>query len=112
MKNILLTFLFLILCSSAIAQKTYEFKNSFKSYNVRLTIENCDENICAGEAKFSIFRKGRQMAFQTLKTPTEFRVEGATRLNPKILHNYQHLVFFEDYNFDGINDLAIRDGSS
>lgn len=111
MKNIVLICLFLILCSSAIAQKTYEFKNSSKSYNVRLMIENCDENICAGEAKFSIFRKGKKKAFQTLTTKTEFKVEGAKRLNPKILHNYEHLVFFEDYNFDGINDLAIRDGN-
>jgi hypothetical protein len=111
MKNILLSCLFLTLCSSMFAQKTYEYKNSSKSYNVRLTVENCDENTCAGEAKFSIFRKGKKKAFQTLTTKTEFRVEGAKQLNPKILHNYEHLVFFEDYNFDGIKDLAIRDGN-
>lgn len=111
MRNIVLIGLFLILCSSAIAQKIFEFKNSSKSYNVRLTVENCDENICAGEAKFSIFRKGKKKAFQALTTNTEFKAEGAKQLNPKILHNYQHLVFFEDYNFDGVKDLAIRDGN-
>jgi hypothetical protein len=100
-----------MLWSPTAAQKTYEFKNSSKSYNVRLAIESCDENVCSGEGKFSIFRKGKKKAFQTLTTRTEFKAEGAKRLDPKILHNYEHLVFFEDYNFDGINDLAIRDGN-
>jgi len=111
MKLIIGLGLFLVLCSSAIAQKTYEFRNSSKSYNVRLAIENCDENVCSGEGEFSIFRKGRKKPFQVLKTATEFRVEGAKQLDPRIMHNYQHLVFFEDYNFDGVKDLAIRDGN-
>ncbi len=111
MKNIVLICLFVTLCSTASAQKTFEFKQSSKSYNVRLTIENCDENVCSGEAKFSIFKKGKKKAFQTVTTKTEFKTEGAKNPNPKILHNYQHLVFFEDYNFDGLNDLAIRDGN-
>ena len=103
--------IFLTLCSSILAQKTYELKNSSKSYNVRITAENCDENVCAGDAKFSIFRKGKRKAFQTLTTATEFMAQDAKHPDPKILYNYQHLVFFEDYNFDGISDLAIRDGN-
>lgn len=111
MRILLSLSLFLILVSSAIAQRTYEYKNSSKSYNVGLMAENCDENICSGVAKFSIFKKGRKKAFQTLTVNTEFKVDGAKNLNTKILHNYEHLVFFEDYNFDGIKDLAIRDGN-
>ena len=94
-----------------IAQNTFEFKNSSKIYNVRLMIENCGENVCSGEAKFSIFRKGKQKAFQILTTKTEFMAQGAKHPDPNILYNYQHLVFFEDYNFDGVKDLAIRDGN-
>jgi hypothetical protein len=111
MKIIIGLFIFLAVCSSSMAQKTFELKNSSKIYNVRLTVENCGENVCSGEAKFSIFRKGRKKAFQTLTTETEFMAQGATRPDPRILHNYRHLVFFEDYNFDGLKDLAIRDGN-
>ncbi len=111
MKNLLLICVFLVPCSPTMAQKTFELKNSSKVYNVRLAIENCDENVCNGEAKVSIFKKGVKKAFQTLKTDTEFMVQGAKRLNPKILYDYRSLVFFEDYNFDGIKDLAIRDGN-
>jgi hypothetical protein len=105
----------ILICSmfvlSAIAQKTFEFRNSSKIYNVRLAVESCGENVCSGEAKFSIFRKGNHRAFQTLTTSTEFMAQGAKHPDPNILYNYQHLVFFEDYNFDGSKDLAIRDGN-
>jgi hypothetical protein len=104
-------FIFLAVSSSTMAQKTFELKNSSKIYQVRLAIEKCDESVCAGEAKFSIFRKGRKKAFQTLTTSTEFNAPNATRLKPNVLHDQGHLVFFEDYNFDGVKDLAIRDGN-
>jgi hypothetical protein len=110
MKVFIGLFMFLAVCSPALAQKIFEFKNSSKIYNVRLVIEKCDDSVCFGEAKFSIFRKGREKAFQTLTTSTEFKAPDATRLNPKVLHDQRHLVFFEDYNFDGLKDLAIRDG--
>jgi len=111
MKNLIGLFMFLAVCSSVLAQKTFEFKNSSKIYQVRLALEKCDESVCSGEAKFSISRKGRKKAFQTLTTSTEFKAPGATRLKPNVLHDQGHLVFFEDYNFDGVKDLAIRDGN-
>lgn len=110
MKKIILVILLLNI--GVLAQEVFNIKKASKIYDVRLAVENCDENSCSGDAKFSIFRKGQSKPFQMFSTPTEFMAEEAKRPNTKIMYDYQSVVFFEDYNFDGSEDLAVRDGNN
>lgn len=105
-------FLMLLFNISAFAQQKFDIKNASKSYDVRLEVAKCNDWKCEGDAKFSIFKKGQRKPFQVVKTPTEFMIEEARRTNTKLMYDYQSAVFFEDYNFDGIEDLAIRDGNN
>lgn len=111
MKKLLFVFI-LSLSVNGLAQEVFNIKKASKLYDVRLEVEKCDENSCAGDAKFSIFRKGEKKPIQVFKTQTAFLSEEAKRPKTKIMYDYQSVVFFEDYNFDGVEDLAIRDGNN
>lgn len=39
-------------------------------------------------------------------------IEEAQMADTKLMYDYQSVVFIEDYNFDGTEDLAIRDGNN
>lgn len=110
MKRVIL--LILLLSASSYAQEVFQIKNASKLYDVRLKVENCQENSCDGEATFTVFKKGQTKPFQSFSTPTMFSKEETKRASTKLRYDYQSVVFFEDYNFDGIADLAIRDGNN
>ena len=104
--------LVLLLSASSFGQEVFNIKKASKLYDVRLEVKECDESVCRGDAKFSIFKKGQTKPFQTFTTPTAFMAEEAKLPNTKLMDAYQSVVFFEDYNFDGIADLSIRDGNN
>jgi hypothetical protein len=110
MKRVIL--LILLLSASAYAQEVFQIKNASKLYDVQLKVENCQENSCDGAATFTVFKKGQSKPFQSFSTPTMFSKEETKRVNTKLRYDYQSVVFFEDYNFDGKEDLAIRDGNN
>lgn len=109
MKKII--FLVLLLSISGFGQEVFDIKKASKKYDVRLEVK-CEEDSCAGDATFKVFRKGEKKYFQTFKTYTEFNVIEARMPYSKRMYDYQSVVFFEDYNFDGIEDLSIRDGNN
>lgn len=110
MKKIIL--LVLVLSASSYAQEVFNIKNASSLYDVRLKVKNCQEDSCEGDATFTVFKKGQSKPFQTFSTPTMFSKEETKRVNTKLRYDYQSVVFFEDYNFDGREDLAIRDGNN
>src|SRR5882672_6330187 len=103
MKKIILTIL--VLTAATAAQQKFDIKNASKLYDVGLEVEKCDTDGCSGDAKFSIYRKRSKTPLQVIQTPTEFMAVEATMPNSKLRYDYQSVVFFEDYNFDGIEDL-------
>jgi hypothetical protein len=111
MKNI---FLFVLLLSlPAFAQVKFEKGNASKNYNARIEVERCEENTCGGKLKIELFKKASAKPFQILNiAETEFAVEEAKLTNAKRRYDYQSIIFFEDYKFDGIEDLSIRDGNN
>lgn len=99
------------LTSIVCAQKKFEIKNASRDYNVKLEVAKCDEAFCEGAAEFSLYRKGTGKLFQTIKlADTKFMPEEAQLKASKSMYDAQSVIFFEDYNFDGQADLAVRDG--
>lgn len=111
MKNLIL--LFLLLSVPVAAQHRFDIKKASKSYDIRLEVEKCDDSFCGGKATFTLFKKRQTKPFQTIKLgDTEFMVVEAEATNAKGMYDIQSAVFFEDYNFDGVDDLAVRDGNN
>ena len=107
-------FLFVLLLSvPAPAQVKFEKGNASKNYNARIEVERCAENTCDGKLKIELFKKSGAKPFQVLNiAETEFAMEEAKLTDAKRRYDYQSIIFFEDYNFDGIEDLSIRDGNN
>jgi hypothetical protein len=105
--------LLLFLSIPVAAQTRFDIKKASKTYDVRLEVEKCDDSFCGGKATFTLFKKRQAKPFQTIRLEdTEFMLEEATLANAKQMYDAQSTVFFEDYNFDGIDDLAVRDGNN
>lgn len=111
MKKFSILWLF-VLSVGVFAQEKFDIKNASKIYDVRVEVEKCADWKCEGDAKFSIFKKGASKPLQIFSNNTEFMREEVKLKDSKALYDAQSIVFFEDYNFDGTSDLAIRDGSN
>lgn len=108
-------FLFVLLLSApvAFAQVKFEKGNASRNYNARLEVERCEEDSCSGKLKIELFKKSSAKPFQVINVEeTEFAFEEAKINNAKRRYDYQSIIFFEDYNFDGIEDLSVRDGNN
>jgi hypothetical protein len=107
-------FLFVLLLSvPAFAQVKFEKGNASKNYNARIEVERCEEDTCGGKLKVELFKKSAAKPFQVINiNDAEFALEEAGLNNAKRRYDYQSIIFFEDYNFDGIEDLSIRDGNN
>jgi hypothetical protein len=111
MKKIFL--LVLLLSAPASAQVRFEKGNASKNYNARMEVESCADGTCGGKMKIELFKKSSRQPFQVIQLEeTEFALEEAELNNAKRRYDYQSIIFFEDYNFDGIEDLSIRDGNN
>ena len=107
-------FLFILLLSvPALAQVKFEKGNASGNYNARIEVERCEDETCSGKLKIELFKKSAAKPFQVINVEeTEFAMEEAKLTNAKRRYDYQSIIFFEDYNFDGIEDLSIRDGNN
>ena len=105
--------LILLCCAATFAQKNFDIKDASKNYNVRIEVAHCEDDTCDGKLKVSLFKKSQSKPFQIFSLgDTAFMLEEAQRSNSKMMYDYQSVVFLEDYNFDGAEDLAIRDGDN
>lgn len=107
-------FLFILLLSAAAsAQVQFEKGNASGNYNARIEVERCEADACSGKLKVELFKKSAAKPFQIINIDdAEFALEEAKLNNAKRRYDYQSIIFFEDYNFDGIEDLSIRDGNN
>lgn len=107
-------FLFVLLLSvPALAQVKFEKGNASRNYNARIEVERCAEDTCGGRLKIELFKKASAKPFQIINLEdSEFAIEEAKLNNAKRRYDYQSIIFFEDYNFDGVEDLSIRDGNN
>ena len=105
-------FLILLLGVTVSAQQKFEIKNASKIYDARVEVEKCETETCSGKLKVELFKKSATKSFQTINLDeTEFAIEEAQLTDSKKMYDYQSILFFEDYNFDGVEDLSIRDGN-
>ena len=100
--------------SALAAQKEFTIKNASKNYDIQLEVERCDSDECRGKARFSLFKKNESKPFQIIKLSNTYLTlsNGDPSIKTKMMYDEQSVIFFEDYNFDGFEDLALRDGNN
>jgi hypothetical protein len=112
--NRLVPFLIVLLSSSAFAQRSFEIKDASKYFDVRVKVAKCDDDFCSGPATFSFFKKGSKTPYQRINLPdTLVQLEDEKPLaNVNLLYDKQSVIDVDDFNFDGMEDVAISDGAN
>src|SRR5688500_7400127 len=102
----------LLFSTCAAAQVKFEVKRASKLYDVGIEVAGCEDKICEGPATFTLFKKNHRSPFQVFKLPdTSFTLGENDQPSANITRlAQQSAVSFPDYNFDGIEDLALCDG--
>ena len=105
----------LLSATSVAAQRTFELKNASKYFDIKVQVSKCDADYCSGKAAFSFYKKGGSTPYQVIDLPdTEIQLEndGKPLVNDTLLYDEQSVVNVDDYNFDGMEDVAISTGSN
>ncbi len=96
------------------AEHTFVIKDGSKKYNATLSVEACDSSSCEGKAIVKISHKKGDAFTQILSSDgIYFSLDSTQKPSVNIiqLYNEQSPLIFEDFNFDGTEDLAIRNGN-
>jgi hypothetical protein len=107
----------------AAAQETFRAANVSARYDAVVEVAGCggaDQDFvgsaCGGPGKVSLYRKGSKRPFQVLRLPNlwlnrETAAHGPeTAEPPRGLYAEEYGLVFEDFNFDGREDLAVCNG--
>lgn len=111
MKKITLCFLGCLLSFSLQAQR-FEIKNASKFYDAKIDV-GCEQNECSGHAKIELYKKGQKQVFQRFESDglsMELDQHGKPSSNIVQMYGEKSALIFDDFNFDGQQDLAIRSG--
>jgi hypothetical protein len=118
-KTILLGSLLLLFAGRvSFAQETLKVKNVLRDYDLTVRVKNCgdDPEVCSGEARVSVSRKGAGAAFQVLSLENVEIYRETVAHNPKLnakprgLYAEEYSFIADDFNFDGREDLAVCNG--
>jgi hypothetical protein len=105
---------FVLLGTIAFGQNKFELKDASKNYNVNINVENCDKEECQGKATIELFDKKTSKKLQTLTSDNlNFYLNEDQKPTANIiqLYNEQSPLIFDDFNFDGTEDIALRNGN-
>lgn len=106
--------LFLFPFISIPAQHQFQISDGSANYNVKINVETCSKEECEGKATIDLYNKKTSKLFQTLKSDDlNFYLNENQKPTANIiqLYNEQSPLIFDDFNFDGTEDLAIRNGN-
>lgn len=119
-KYFLIVSLFISGAANVFAGETYLFKDESKIYDVKVSVENCDEEreeraICNSKGTFYLLKKNSAEIVQTIEmeeTYLEISADKKRKGDVTELYGKNHGgVYFADYNFDGVEDLGVSNGN-
>ena len=113
--KILFLVLIVVLTVSAFGQKTFDLKDASKYFDIKVKVANCEDTSCTGKATFSFYKKGSSVPYQVINLPdtyVELTTDGTPLVNTTLLYDAQSVINIGDYNFDGMEDVAICNGTN
>ena len=102
---------------SAFSQTTFVIKNASKVFDVQVKVAKCDDLSCSGNVSFAIYNKRGFKPFQTIHLK-ETQMSLDDNGKPEIAsvkekkNGKWSSVYFNDFDFDGFEDLAVADGDN
>lgn len=115
--------LVLFAARAASADETFKLPRVSPEYDLQVSVKECagpdeDEgaNTCSGPASISLFRRGARRPFQVLRMSNVELYRDTLSHHPKVnergraLYGDEYGFIFDDFNFDGRDDLAVCNG--
>ncbi|WDF48483.1 hypothetical protein PQ459_08390 [Chryseobacterium sp. KACC 21268] len=96
------------------AQANYVIKGGSKRFDAHITVQTCDDESCNGKGIVKLIDKKTNQLFQTFESDDLslfLDKDQKPTVNVIQLYNEQSPLIFDDFNFDGSEDLAIRNGN-
>jgi hypothetical protein len=97
-----------------IAQRNFSIKEGSNNYTAKITVEKCEDGVCSGKGTVTLYEKATGNLFQSLNSENLFFFLG-TDSQPSVnvieLYYEESPVIYNDFNFDGNEDVAIRNGN-
>ena len=113
--KILISLFALVWAVSAYGQTTFDLKDASKYFDIKVKVAKCEDGFCHGRSTFSFFKKGGRTPYQIINLPDtsiQLTDEGKPSVNVTLLYDQQSVVNVDDYNFDGMEDVAICNGEN
>ncbi|MDL2283727.1 hypothetical protein LJC19_01070 [Oxalobacter sp. OttesenSCG-928-P03] len=113
MKRLTCMLFFLCCVNTVLAQTTFRISDASKHYDAEMTVK-CGKDECSGPGEVRLFSKKTGKRFQTFHSDDLFffpEQNGQPSVNVVELYGEQSVLIFDDFNFDGHEDLAIRNGN-
>ncbi|WP_412465844.1 XAC2610-related protein [Pedobacter sp. KLB.chiD] len=105
----------MLLFSNAQAQFKFLANNSSAQYKAKIFVDKCEENACSGKATVIIYDQLTDREIDTFHSENLVFSLNETQ-NAKLgwleLGKYQTPLIFGDFNFDGLEDIAISNGNN
>jgi len=104
----------MLLGNLCFSQHTFELKDASQKYDIKINVEHCEGEECGGRAVIDLVDKKISKKVQTLHSDDlnfYLNKEQMPTTNIIQLYNEQSPLIFDDFNFDGTEDLAIRNGN-
>jgi len=104
----------LLLGPLCFGQYQFEIKNVSKRYDAVIQIENCYDDRCGGKGTVELFdHKNSKVQTFVSDDLVLYAAQGQKLIQGKLipLSNDQRAVIIDDFNFDGTEDVAIRNGN-
>ena len=92
---------------------TFVAKDASSSFDVTIRVAKCDERFCDGAVSFSFHPKGSARVFQVIEasdTTIWLSKSGQPPTNQTGLYDLQSAINVGDFNFDGVEDVALCTG--
>ncbi|MFP3597368.1 XAC2610-related protein [Chryseobacterium sp. SIMBA_029] len=105
---------FMLLGTIVWGQNHFELKDASRNYDVSIDVQNCEKDECSGKAVIDLRDKKTSNIFQTLTSEDlnfYLKEDQKPTVNIIQLYDEQSPLIFNDFNFDGTEDIAIRNGN-
>lgn len=105
---------FTLFAVASFGQNHFELKDASKNYDVKINVENCEKDECQGKGVIELIDKKTSKKFQTFTSDDlNFYLKEDQQPTANIIQLYdeQSPLIFNDFNFDGTEDIAIRNGN-
>lgn len=109
--------LLVVIVPLALGQRTFTFDGVSEKYTARLKVDKFESGIWRGKTTVAIFRKGSARPFQVLYlNNTHVSLDDSGQPEEAEIRDQQNgkwsTVYLDDLNFDGLEDLAVADGTN